>query len=249
MTHSRKLRADRSLNIGYYQTMTTDSLDAERWAALKDRSRIFPSSHPFRRLFAQHPALILTGSYFFLAAVGFTYTSLLFLNFRINIIYYAEISDFLLSALRDPLVILASIAPLPLFAVYMRVAFKLRQRFPRYHAMSERSEAMYSPRLLVWFPSIVVLMWAIAFTAHYANYVAGKIMAGQRRTIEARFTEPGIQIRTPAILIGTTSRFVFLHEPQRGVTHIIPNERIAELVVPGKKKKGEPDAATPAKKP
>lgn len=236
------------LHIGYYQAMTIDSPEAERWAAVKDRSRIFPSSHPLRRLFVQHPALILTGGYFFLTAIGFTYTSLLFLNFKINIIYYAEISDFLLSALRDPLVILASIAPLPLFAVYMRLAFKLRQRFPRYDAFSQKSEAMYSSRTLIWIPSIVVLLWAIAFTAHYANYVAGKIRAGQRKSIEARFTEAGIQVTTPAVLLGTTSRFVFLHEPQRGVTHIIPNDKIAELVVQGKKKKVAPAAVLPAQK-
>lgn len=137
--------------------MNSDLSEAERWAALKDRSRIFPSSHPFRRLFLEHPGLILTASYFFLTAIGFTYTSLLFLNFRINIIYYAEISDFL--------------------------------------------------------------------------------------------TEPGIQIKTPAILLGTTSRFVFLHEPEHRITHIIPNERIAELIVQGKKKKGALDASQPAKKP
>ena len=239
----------RASNFGYHRFMTSDLSEAERWAAIKDRSRIFPSSHPFRRLFVEHPALILTGSYFFLTAIGFTYTSLLFLNFRINIIYFAEVSDFLLSALRDPVVILASIAPLPLFALYFRLGFKLRQRFPRYHSMAEKGEAMYAPWLLTWMPSIVVLLWALAFTAHYANYVADKIRSGQRRTIEAKFTEPGIQIKTPAILLGTTRRFVFLHEPLHRITHIIPNERIAELIVEGKKKKGAPDPSPTATKP
>jgi len=57
-----------------------------------------------------------------------------------------------------------------------------------------------------------------------------------------------IRIKTPAILLGTTSRFVFLHEPQHRITHIIPNERIAELIVEGKKKKGAPDPSPPATK-
>ena len=42
--------------------------------------------------------------------------ALVFLMFRINVFDYAESSDFLLAALRDPLIILVCIAPIPLLA-------------------------------------------------------------------------------------------------------------------------------------
>lgn len=42
--------------------------------------------------------------------------ALVFLMFRINVFDYAEPSDFLLAALRDPLIILVCIAPIPLLA-------------------------------------------------------------------------------------------------------------------------------------
>jgi hypothetical protein len=83
-----------------------------------------------RWLDTEHLGLALTLAYLFLSVVGVLHRTLAFLFFRINIFDYAELSDFLLSALRDPLVVLAAIAPIPLTSIYYRGARWLRERFP-----------------------------------------------------------------------------------------------------------------------
>jgi len=61
---------------------------------------------------------MLTLGYLFLTALGMFHRALVFLMFRINVFDYAEPSDFLLAALRDPLIILVCIAPIPLLGIY-----------------------------------------------------------------------------------------------------------------------------------
>jgi hypothetical protein len=91
---------------------------------------VLPTRHWRRWLETEHLALSLTLSYVFLAAVGMLHRGFVFLFFRINLLDYAEPSDFLLSALRDPLIVLVCIVPLPLVALYYRGASWLRRRFP-----------------------------------------------------------------------------------------------------------------------
>lgn len=55
----------------------------------------------------------LTLGYLFLTALGMFHRALVFLLFRINILDYAEPSDFLLAALRDPLITIACDVPIP----------------------------------------------------------------------------------------------------------------------------------------
>ena len=76
-----------------------------------------------------HGGLLLTLAYVALTLVGMTYERWLFLYFKINILTYAETSDFLLAAVRSPLVILLCLLPLLLVWVLVRADQWARRRW------------------------------------------------------------------------------------------------------------------------
>ncbi|MBC7805492.1 MAG: hypothetical protein H7145_05010 [Akkermansiaceae bacterium] len=63
-----------------------------------------PAQSALLELLRREPALGFTLAYLFLAAVGITYDFWFFLFFGVNVLNYADFSDFLLAAVREPLV-------------------------------------------------------------------------------------------------------------------------------------------------
>lgn|GEM_PF-6213179 len=73
-----------------------------------------------RTLLNEHTSVLLTLGYLALITSGILHESMMFLYFRVNILQYADPSDFVLAPLRDPLVIVATIAPVVGAWLYVR---------------------------------------------------------------------------------------------------------------------------------
>ena len=197
-----------------------------------------PASRSFLtgELFRQHPGLALTVTYLLLSAIGVMYNAFLFLNFRINFLYYSEPADFLMAALRDPIVILLSVLPYPFVKAADSFGHWLRRRFKRYGRLSESMERGLEKRKISPKSMMIasVALWSIAFTGNYANFTADRIREGRGRRVEIHLSHdaPPIPdlIENP-ILIGTTNRFVFLHYPERRATHVVPMEMVSRLII------------------
>ena len=54
-------------------------------------------------LFREHPALALTLGYLSVSAIGLTFSWALFRRFGVNFFLFADVSDFLMSAFREPM--------------------------------------------------------------------------------------------------------------------------------------------------
>ena len=67
------------------------------------------------RIRVDHLGILLTLSYLFLGALGMLHEALVFLMFRVNILDFAEPSDFLVAALRDPLIVVVSLVRMSCF--------------------------------------------------------------------------------------------------------------------------------------
>jgi hypothetical protein len=192
------------------------------------------------RAFARdHSGLLLTGAYILLIIVGLMYDVWLFLNFRVNILYYAEAADFLLVPLREPLVSILAIAPLPLWIWYMRFAQWLEKKIPgneeRKRKMEKRLGGAHVALRIRRIVSVLgVVMWSIAFTAHYANYVSRGIRNGEYRVTRVELVSGGA---IEGQLIGTTSQFLFVYDRPALRARAIPAENIAQVVFPERKKK------------
>ncbi len=88
----------------------------------------------------EHPTLLLTLAYLALTTVGLVYDAWLYAYFRINVVEYSETSDFLLAAVRTPLVIILSILPVLILWTLTRLRRRARRLFPRYDKWSKRYE-------------------------------------------------------------------------------------------------------------
>lgn len=184
--------------------------------------------------FRDHPGLLLTASYLLLIIIGLIYEVWLFQRFRINILYYAEATDFLLVPFREPLVMLVTVSPIPLYVLYMRVARWIGTRLPLFGARYR--EYLKNPRRIrdLVLSVIAVFLWAIVFSAYYAKFVEQSIREGRRRNVTVDITS-GARIVGP--LVGTTSKFVFIFDRTARQTHIVQSENVARIIVASEPRK------------
>jgi hypothetical protein len=189
--------------------------------------------HWRRWLETEHLALGLTLAYLFLATIGMLHRGLVLLFFRINLLDYAEPSDLLLSALRDPLIVLVSIAPIPLVALYFRGAYWLGRRYRDSFwatggARGKEFQRKHRGKLYVF----TAITWALAFSMHYAIKVARDLRAGRGRRVQVELVTG--TVRPPGdtllpLLLGTTQKFVFLYDDVRQVTSVVPIDNVAQI--------------------
>lgn len=189
-------------------------------------------------LVREHPGLLLTAGYLALTIIGLIYELWFFMYFRINILEYVETSDFLLAALRTPLVILLSLLPVPLFWLLFQLNLWVRRRYPQYERWDRSMESrMFGTSVVRRFVSraLFILIYATAFTQIYAERVTDRIKAGRGREVRVELTT-GAPFPSRTLLLGTTSKFVFLYLPEAKRTHIIPIENLSRLVVSSEKR-------------
>jgi hypothetical protein len=191
------------------------------------------SQHWRRWLETEHLALALTLAYLFLAIVGMVHRSFVLLAFRINLFDYAEPADLLLSALRDPLIVLVSIAPVPLVALYFRGAYWLRRRYPNSFwatggARGREFQRKYRGPLYV----ATAAIWALAFSLNYAGKVSRDLRAGRGRRVQVELVTGTVRLPGDTLLpllLGTTQKFVFLYDDVRQVTSVVPIDNVAQI--------------------
>ena len=209
----------------------------------------FAEATPSRltRLMDEHPALLLTAGYLILTLVGLIYEFWLFLAFRINIVDWAESTDFLVAAIRTPLIILLSLLPIPLAFLLDRFGKQLRARFPKYRAYQERQEKLLRlephHRVYVWV--VFVFIYAVLFTQLYAFRVARQIRAGQGKIIRVEGTGDGESAPIQGVLIATTAKYLFVYDTSSAFTRILPVENIRQVLV-ARRRSGFVDTAPAA---
>lgn len=187
-------------------------------------------------LVREHPGLLLTAGYLILTIIGLLFELRFFEFFQVNILEYVETSDFLLAALRTPLVIVLSILPLFIVWLLIRSNVWLRRRFPRYGSWDRRMEQKYfgrsATRRIIW--GFFIVMYADLFTRLYADRLADRVKAGHGREVRVELTS-GAPFPSRTLLLGTTSKFVFLYLPDAKRTHIVPIDNVSRLVVSSEK--------------
>lgn len=146
--------------------------------------------------------------------------------------------------MRDPLVVLLCIAPVPFFWAQHRLFQWLAVKYPRWQEWSKRfSRGGSKPETVFRANVTATLVWALAFSLHYANYVSDRIRDGGGRKVHAQLVSEGLGGKpwpaTQPRLVTGTSKFVFLYFPELAEMRIVPVENIAQLVVE-RRRCGEP---------
>jgi hypothetical protein len=184
------------------------------------------------RIAHEHPTLVFTLVYFALTGVGLIYDLWFFFYFKINILDYSETGDFLLAAIRNPLVILLAMLPLGILSIGVQLREVASRKSPRYDAYRRKyiNTVWNSRWLKITCAVFFVTVYATVFTQLYAQLAANRVRHGAGATVTVVRNNGPTPAEKP-ILLGTTSRFLFLYYRSRRETEILPVDNVTSITV------------------
>ena len=187
-----------------------------------------------------HPALVITGVYLFLTAVGLLYSTLFFRQLGMHFSDYAQPEDFLMAALKEPLLIVLVVGSIGLVYLLFRLDFWLRERYAWYDTFlgNQWMERInYHPAMI----GFVVLVYAFLFTFIYADVVATRAQNGERRTVSVELRTGCAPQHLQRTLLETTAGFLLVYDAETEEARAIPYESVLSLIIaPGAAPADEP---------
>ena len=214
-----------------------------------------PNAVAPRGLFAEHPALIVTLVYLLVSLLGLSYQWALFRHFDVNFFLYAEVTDFLMGAFREPITFGLSLSALAvgwLAHLYARWERGWWSRHQPKNWLTRGYVRLTSAGFNRYAAVIFFLLYSVMFIRLYADERAAAFKEGEGQAVLLEATEG--QERRPAqdaaaLMMGASARFVFLYRPDAAIVEVIPHENIARIVVgddgPGAKPAAPARPATP----
>ncbi len=194
---------------------------------------MYPAVKSFAR---ESPTMILTLCYVLITIIGTGYSFFFYREFDINIIKFADLSDFLLAAILEPrsLGFFAFIVVLMLVAYWFDVL--LRKRFNFYRNFVEnRLKSKYSDPLVM---IIVVLLFTVILMQDLAVKNADAIKHEGKDQYQVRFPEVESDESVKNLeLLGSTSRFVYFYDRKTKQSVVISPENLSYMSKPVIQKK------------
>lgn len=194
------------------------------------RARITSSVGALAR---EHPGVAVSAAYFGATAVGMLTSSSFYLYFGINVFHYAQLSDFALVAIRNPVGTLAVLLAAPMVWFILVSDDWLDRRFRRYRYLygpARLRRLMRSPgALLLYF---VVYAWA--FSSLYSTRLYDAVQAGRWPVVEVQLQSGSYLGRDgtepfQATMLGATSSAVFLFDPASDRATVVPLENLGSI--------------------
>ena len=184
-------------------------------------------------LVREHPAIAVTAAYVAASGIGMVSSSMFYSRFGINVFHYAQLSDFVLVAVRNPWASAAILVAIPVvwFIMVTDDFLEGRVRWYKYIYGPKRLRALSRsvPALFLYF-----LLYAWAFSLLYANRLTEQVERGRWRTVEVQLqsgTFGGRDATRPfeVTLLGATSTHVFLYDEVDGRATVVPLENVGSL--------------------
>ena len=167
----------------------------------------------------RHQSLAIPLAYVGLILLGMFHMALYFAQFRLNALDFADPSDFLLAPMADPLVIVVSIAPFPIFALFLTFDRWVAGRIQRArNAMVDDVKRARLDRQYRVLQIVGTVLWILAFSLNYARWRGDRIAEGKTSRVRVLLTN-GERLGTAAdstvALIGTTTQYAFFYSGRR----------------------------------
>lgn len=172
-------------------------------------------------LFRQHPALLVSAVYVAASVIGMLFSWDYLRLFGINVFNYAQIGDFLLASLKEPITWII---------VFVSVLLTMGD-----NAMSRRVGRSGKRRFLKWYGSdryrminsIGTVVVIVMFTHLYVLHKKDEVLAGEGRLVNVQLTESVVTSRV--VLLGTTGSFIFLYDPLLKQVTVHPHENVYSI--------------------
>lgn len=183
-------------------------------------------------LAGRHPAFVLTVVYLAVSAVGLAFSWAFFRRFDVNYFVFADVTDFLLAAVREPFSIVAGASGVLLMAALYRYAHwesRVLGARPKRGRLLDLYYRMNRWALdSAWLSVFVVITYMVLLVVLYADWRAGVIQQGGGAPVAVSIGEAepvGLS------LLGSSARYLFLYDPEAQRTLIVPDESVTTLSV------------------
>ncbi len=197
------------------------------------------------QLLADHLGTGLTLGYLALVAIGMFHSVLGYRHFGINILDYAEASDFLLAPFRDPMVMVVTVLPAVLAWAYLRTIdrYSTRTRERRraegkvlaWWESSEATLARTKP-LTPFITLAMAMFWVFMSASAYQRILATRAMRGEGHNVVVELTNgtlDGGTPRRPLVMVGATSRYFIFFRTADWRTEVMPTDNVLRVVPEG----------------
>ncbi len=208
-------------------------------------------------LLHQNPGLGVTLIYLAISLIGLMFSWSLFSEFDVNIFNFTEVSDFLLAALREPMTfVMAGSALLVTWLIDWLTMHESRYwkiKSPK----STIAKAYVKSQKLSRHPVsrvFIFLLYSYLFISIFGGWKAKQIKAGEGQVIRVQLTEPiadgrgesqaGDSSVVEGILLGSTNKYLFLYDPESGITSAMPEENIVRVLIDRESAKSDSDDHT-----
>jgi hypothetical protein len=181
---------------------------------IKTSNRVFD-------FFEKHPALLASAFYVAASVIGMFYSWAFLRHFDVNVFNYAQISDFLLASLKEPLT---------WALVFLSVVLVMFD-----NASSRRVQRKTTRRWLAWYGSpryrrvnnFAAVFMVLVFIYSYATAQARDVKAGEGKVVNVEFSDGAAAVWST--LLGTTGQWVFLYDKDSRQVDIHPVESIHSI--------------------
>ncbi len=203
----------------------------------------FQASFYWPTIFKEHPAMGISLTYAILTLAGAGYAGFYFWILEVNFLQLTDAADFLVMVFQHPLVPVLLLLPFPLFSAYMALSYRVmwwaRWRFPRLGAKlpDPAGPPKYGARVQRVMGYLFFSLYAVAGLEFYALGGAIKVRngEGQRIVLEIRPSARSESMDFTAkevLLLGTTTRFTIVYDPDEHRAWSLPHDSIARILHP-----------------
>ncbi|WP_154224325.1 glycosyl hydrolase family 18 protein [Marinicella rhabdoformis] len=186
---------------------------------------MYPAVKSFAKL---HPSMILTLCYVLITAIGTGYSFFFYREFGINIIKFADLSDFLLAAILEPrsLGLFGFTVVLLMGSYWVDVFF--RKRFQFYRSFVEnRLKSKYTDPIIMM---AVVFLSTVVLMRDLAEENADAIKSQGQDSYKVSYSENGESESLQTLeLLGSTSRFVYFYDHERKHAVVVSPENVSYM--------------------
>lgn len=225
------------LYIGYIKSSTNNSL-------------VYCMSNPLQPIFREHPTLLLTFCYLLITLIGVLYSYFFYQEFGINIIKFADLSDFLLASILEPLSVGIFIGLVVALALAAKAETKIKNQFKQNNVTVNWH--FYS-KYIDFIGVLIGLSTGTVFLIfQLAQSNANDIKSDEPDLYKVRLSDPDLQTGSKTLaLLGNTSRFGYFYDAKTNESLVVPLENVSFMrkLVPVKEDNKLEDKAQKKPKP
>ncbi|MFT4928324.1 MAG: hypothetical protein ACI8WB_004443, partial [Phenylobacterium sp.] len=183
------------------------------------------ASRAAKTVFREHPTLLFTFCYFIITVIGVVYYSYFYREFGINIIKFADLSDFLLAAVLEPRSLMIFIGLVVVIAALFRIDLFLRKKLRArgWYIRTKLTNKYADPLVLIFALVFTTDVWVSSLASDNAKEVKSGIIDEYIVRIADQPTPRSLA------LLGSSSRFVYLYDVKKAQPMVVPVESVSYM--------------------